>query len=130
MASGGQSGFGTTLGGSTAGAIGEITAISLPGYERTAIDITTMASVAGWREFVGGLMDAGEITLTVWYTNALCTVVAGLIDNVAETWTITLPDTHTWACSGFVTSLGGDSPMDDGVVQNITIKLSGQPTYT
>ena len=129
MASGGQSGFGTTLSGAVAGAIGEITAISLPGYARTAIDITTMASAAGWREFVGGLMDAGEITLTVWYENANCAVVEGLINDDAEALTITLPDTHTFTCDGFVTALGGDSPLDDGVVQNITIKLTGAPVY-
>lgn len=130
MASGGQSGFGTTLSGSTTGVIVEITSISHPSIESGDIDITTMSSTNGWREFTPALKDAGELTVEIFYTVAQTNTIEALIGGTAETWTVTFPDGGAWACSGYVKSLGGATPMDDGITQSMTIKLSGQPTFT
>jgi len=45
----------------------------------------------------------------------------------AEIWTITLPDTSTWACPGFITTLGHAIPFDDKVTQTLTIKFTADP---
>lgn len=131
MPSGGQSGFGTTLSGSTSGAVANITSITTPGPEAGDIDVTVMSSTLGWREHIpSGLKEAGTIEVGCWYVKAQSAVFAALVGAASQTWTITLPDGSTWACSGYVQKLGGESPLDGGITQPITIKLTGQPTFT
>lgn len=126
----GIKGFGTTLSGATTGAIAQITSIGVPGMEVDDIDVTTMLSTNGWKEFVAGLKDAGEITLQLLYHKTLTNTIEGRLGEANETWTITFPDSATFACSGYVKSLGIESPMEDKISQSCTIKLSGEPTFT
>src|SRR5688572_18344471 len=43
--------------------IGEITSISHPKLARDAIDASGIGTPGGWREFVPGMKDAGEVTI-------------------------------------------------------------------
>ncbi len=126
----GISGFGSTLSGSTSGSIAQILSVSMPSQEVDDLDITTMASNNGFKEYTPGLKDAGEITLQLLYEKANCNTIDGLLGGTAEVWTITLPDGSTWACSGYFKSLGGESPHGAEITQSATIKLTGAPTFT
>jgi len=129
----GTHGHGATLAGASVGTIGNIISVSGPDQSRDSIDISTMDSTNKWREFIPGMIDAGEVTFDVNYDGSAAgnaNVLSGALDDAAEVWTITFPDTSTWACSGFVTGLGHAIPFDDKITQSVSIKFSGSPTYT
>ena len=118
--------------------IGNIMSISGPDQSRDTIDTSTMDSAAKWREFISGMLDAGEITMEVNYDGAsggdANTLQARLVADI-EQWTITFNDVGAEAASkyvvdGFVTALGTATPFDDKITQSVTIKLTGAATYT
>ena len=132
----GKHGHGTILAGGTAGTIGNVISMSGPNQTRDSIDISTMDSTGKWREFIPGMLDAGEMTFEVNYdavseqtANDLNTALA---DATPEEWTITFAGSAqgTWVCTGFVTALGFGSPFDDKLTQSVTIKFTGAPVYT
>ena len=130
----GTHGHGTTLAGGTAGTIGNIINLAIAGQTRDPIDKSTMDSINKFREFLAGMADGGEITITANYDGSAAGIANSLNTayqlGAAETWTITLSDTSTWASSGFITNLGMPIPFDDKITQDITIKCTGVPTFT
>lgn len=126
----GISGFGTTISGSVAGAIAQVTSVSVSGMAATDIDVSTMDSVNAWKEFIPGMKEAGEFSLGLLYERENHDVIQGSLGADPETWTVTLPDGSTFVCSGYVKGLGIEVPMDDKISQTATIKLTGEPTFT
>ncbi len=129
----GQHGHGTTLTGGSTGLIGNVISMSGPSQVRDSLDISTMDSTSKFREFISGMIDAGEVTFDVNYDGAAGGTANDLntaLTAATETWTIAFPDTSTWACSGFITGLGFADPFDDKITQSVTIKFTGVPTYT
>lgn len=123
-------GHGTTLSGATTGSIAEILSVSLPDQKVDDLDVTTMASTDKWREFIPGLKDAGAITLQLLYEKANYQKVQNALGATPEVWTITLPDSSTFVCTGYINANGGDSPHEDKITQSVTLKISGAPTFT
>lgn len=132
MASAAFSGVGTTFNRDSV-AIAEVNSITGPNMTRDFIDVTSLDSTGGYREFIAGFRDGGEITLEMNFT------AAGFNDlkddyesDVAQNYTIILSDVAatTLGFTGFVTSLGVAVPIDDKVTCNVTIKISGQVTIT
>jgi len=129
----GTHGHGTTLVGGSTGTVANVISITGPNQTRDSIDVSTMDSTSAFREFISGMLDPGEITFDVNYAGAAAGEANSLntaLTAAAETWTITFPDTSSWACSGFVTALGFGDPFDDKITQSVTIKFSGVPTFT
>ena len=137
----GLHGHGTVLtvnDGTSTTTVGNIISITGPNQARDPIDISTMDSTSKFREFIPGMLDAGEFTVEINYDGTAAGTANAL--NIqktatAHTWTITLDDAGAgetnsyWACSGFVTALGHAIPFDDKVTQSLTIKCTGVPTY-
>jgi len=80
-----------SIGGTT---IGNIISITGPNQTRDSIDVSTMDSTSKWREFIPGMLDAGEVTFTCNYdgtaagsANDLNTIKT----NAAATVLITFP---------------------------------------
>ncbi len=124
---------------SSATAIGGITNITGPSISRDAIDVSDMSSTSKIREFIPGLIDGGEITCTVNYDGTAAGTADKLNTLVTHTslvWYIKFNDHTTeasrsrFACPGFVTGLGTSIPNGDKVTQDVTIKVSGQWTFT
>lgn len=122
-ASGAKSGFGTLIELSDGGGtpvftpIAEVVSIKAPGGKRTMIDATHMESPDGCREFIGGLLDRGEVEIGINFINTNAThtdLIANLHQttaaNVFRTYRIVLADgattftatvsTTTWTASG------------------------------
>jgi predicted secreted protein len=111
--------------------IAELTTIT--GLEVTAdeIDVTSHESADGFREYVGGLRDAGSVSIEGNFIGdasqeALLTLLkSGDISDM----TIVFPDsTATWTFKGFVTAFSTDAPMEDKLSFSATIKVTGVPT--
>jgi hypothetical protein len=43
---------------------------------------------------------------------------------------ITFVDTSKWALSGYIKSFGNEVDREDIITANITVKISGKPTFT
>lgn len=119
-----------------------IKSISGPEISRETHDVTTMTSPSGWREFIGGLKDAGEVSFEANWLPRDHT--QGQQDNgfMAEfdrdscesrgNWRILVP-----ACEGepevylqfggIVTGQNITLPMDDVMAFTGKIKVSGRP---
>jgi len=135
--SGAINGFATTLSGSVnftgTNVISEVQSITLPKLEVNDIDVSSMDSASNYMEFIPGSTNPGVIDLTVNYLEAQDKLMSGIVGgtNVAETWTITLPDGATWASVGYVNGFGaGEAVTNDKVSREISIKCTGLPTHT
>lgn len=123
-------------------AIMGIKSISGPSITRDTHDTTTMMSPSGWREFIGGLVDGGEVGFDAnWLPRdeTQNQELGGLMAefdksscNSRGNWRILLPE-----CDGepegyleFAGILSGqniDIPMDDLMGFSGTLKVSGRP---
>jgi predicted secreted protein len=116
--------------------IAEVTNIGGPGLALDPIDVTSHGSTAGWREFIGGLLDGGEVSMTINYVPTAGThdATTGLIaDKVARTvrnFQLVFPDSGntTWSFSALVASFEPGEPVDAQLSAEVTLKVTGQPT--
>jgi predicted secreted protein len=116
--------------------IGGLTNITSP--ERTAetIDTTTLDSTNGYKTFIQGFKDGGELSFTGMYDAALTGVAQ--IDTAYEngtenTYVITFPASIgvTVTMTGMVTALTlpGEANIDDPLGFEATIKVIGKPVF-
>ncbi len=118
--------------------IGNLT--SLNGVEVTAetIDVTTFDSTDGYREFINGFIDGGEVTAEGYLSDAATDEVAaaGLVGGASASCTISFPavggsgTASTWSFTGIVTGFGTGADVDGAVTFSITIKVSGKPVFS
>lgn len=124
--------WGSTLT-SPAGVIAELDEIGALAPRAETIDVTHLASTGGYREFVSGLRDGGEITLRGNFYPGDAPQMAMKTyfdDGVARAFTITLPAAMaaTITFSGIVTGLEvGPFPVAGKVALAGTIKVTGKP---
>jgi len=133
-------------------AIGNISSITGPNQTRDAIEKSTMDSTSKFREFIPGMLDAGEITFDVNYdgsdggdavflggTNATTGLMKSSSTSVmytvafydgTDTTAVANIYSHSYfQCKGLMTALGHAIPFDDKITQSVTIKLTGVSTY-
>jgi predicted secreted protein len=115
--------------------IAEITELTPPQMSRDDIDVTSHSSSDGYREFISGLRDGGEVTGKAnWLpTNATHDDHTGMLasfnDDSNHNWRIVLPNSLvTIAFRGFVTAFEPDLPLEEQAQLSFTIKISGKPT--
>ena len=117
--------------------IAEITELTPPAMSRDDIDVTNHGSADGYREFLPGLRDGGEVSCVAnWLpNNATHDETTGLLesfnDDELHNWKIILPDTiATIAFSGFLTAFEPDLPLEEQGTLSFTIKVSGKPVVS
>src|SRR6266567_3427774 len=98
--------------------VGEITSLGKSGAKADTPDVTNMQSPDGFREFISGLREAGEVSCTVNYVHGDTTqaAVEGLFnDGERRNWRIQVPPSATlgetespgyWAFKAIVASYG------------------------
>lgn len=124
--------LGTTLKKGTS-AIGNLKSIG--GIEITAdtIDVTSLDSEGGYREFIGSFKDGGEVQLEGFFDHLSTSQLAmqtSLDNGLAEDYTITFPTAKatTWTFKGVVTAFKVEAGDVDGTVTfGATLKVSGKP---
>ncbi len=129
MASSGTHGHGTTLSGSSLGTVGEVIDIDLGGIEATDIDLGSMDSTDKYKDFISGMIDAGEISFNCIYDKTQASSLYGAV-GTSDTFTVTFPDSATFVASGYVKNVGTTIPFEDKIEQSVTIKISGKPTFS
>ena len=109
--------------------ISEINSITGPGMSRDTIDVTSLDSTGGYREFITGFRNAGTITLAMNFTRATYEIMLNDFESdVHQNYEIYLSDPeHTsLEFQGLVTELPLSIPADDKITADVTIQISGQ----
>jgi len=116
--------------GSTYVDVAEVTSITWPGYSRDAIDATNMASPDQFREYIPGLMDAGEVTIEMNYVpNHADVIIAALTAATAGQFKITAANGANVVFTAIVTAYQPQAPVDDKMTASATFKITGKPTW-
>ena len=108
---------------------------SIGGLELSAdtIDVTTLDSDGGYREFIAGFKDAGEVSLEGYLKldegqQALYTLFES---GAVEDFTIQFPDNlGKWEFKGVVTGFSTSADLEDPLSFSATIQVSGKPQLT
>lgn len=110
-------------------ALAEISTISGPSMTRDFIDVTSLDSTGGYREFIAGFRDGGTVNLTMNFTRTTYDLMKSDFENDnAQHYEIVLPDDESTSFEfrGLVTELPLEIPTDDKVTANVTIKVDGK----
>lgn len=114
--------------------IGQIQTIGGPNETKTEIDITNFDSPGNYREYIGGLRDSGELTMTLVLNPSSSTDIK-LRDNFAldsgetKVCTLTLGDSGKQLdFSGSIFGLSQNMDLDSAMTQDVTVRISG-PVY-
>lgn len=115
-----------------ANTVGSLTSISGVELSADTIDVSTLDSVDGYREYVAGFVDGGEVSAEGFLSNAGTSesTIIGLVGGAEQECEITFPNGAEWAFDGIVTGFSTSAGNDDPVSFSITIKVTGKPTFT
>ena len=111
--------------------IAEVNSISGPSMTRDFIDVTSLDSTGGFREFITGFRDGGTVSLTMNFTRtSYDKMLLDFEDDEPHYYEIVLPDdvNTSFEFCGYVTELPLEIPTDDKITANVTIKVSGKVT--
>lgn len=117
--------------GSAWASVGEVINISGPSMSREIIDVTSLASIGGYREFIAGFRDPGTVTFTMNFNRAdYDTMKADFESDTEQDYELILPDDDvtTLEFTGLVTELPLNLDPGSQITCNITIKVTGQIT--
>ena len=111
--------------------IAEVNSISGPSMSRDTIDVTSLDSTGGYREFIGGFRDAGTLQLTMNFSRTTYDLMkTDFESDTSQNYEIVLPDTEntTLEFVGLVTELPLEITADDKITSSVTLKITGQVT--
>lgn len=110
-------------------AIAEVNSISGPGMSRDFIDVTSLDSTGGYKEYIGGFRDGGTLSLNMNLTLAgYNSMKDDFEDDDSVNYQVVIPSTMTLDFAGFVTDLPMDITPGDKITCNVTIKITGEVT--
>ncbi|MCF0149149.1 MAG: hypothetical protein HUJ77_12230 [Clostridium sp.] len=116
--------------------IGGLTEIGGLELSADTIDTTTLDSDGGYRKFIGGFKDAGEVSLTGFLEisndptkNGQKKMYDAFESGATEDFTIEFPESlHAkWTFKGVVTGFTTGVSLEDSISFGATIKVSGAP---
>ena len=134
--------IGTT---STAAGMADLTNISGPSMSAEEIDVSSYDSASGYREFVSGFLDAGEISLegNLTQSGGASDLVTAFNDSLERQFVVVFPATGLtastglgtnwpgyylrWVLDGTVTGVETAAPYDDKLSFSATVRLTGEP---
>lgn len=117
--------------------VAEIIDITPPNMERDDIDVTNQQSTDGWKEFLPGWRDGGEVSFDCnWLPNdSTQDEISGLVKSfntdTRQNFRVVLPGSvATLAFSGFVKGVEPDLPLEEQGQISFTVKVSGKVTFS
>ena len=110
-------------------AVAKINSISGPGMTRDTIDVTSLDSTGGYREFITGFRNAGTISLSMNFTRTAYEQMLNDFDSdTVQNYQVDLPDVENTSLDfeGIVTELPLSIPADDKITAEVVIQITGQ----
>ena len=116
--------------------VAEVLSVGGPSLSRDTPEATHTDSTAGYKEFIAGMKDGGEVTINMNFlpADASQDLATGLLGDFGTdtpiNYQITFPYSPTvaWTFAGFITGFEPDVPIEDRMTASVTFKVSGQPT--
>lgn len=137
MSSQAISGVGTVLSrkvGASYIPLAEVHDISGPNMSKGKLNVSSLDTVGGYMEFIGGFRDPGSLTLNMNFTKTSFGLMKDDFesDNLLQDYKLTLPDAGAteFTFQGYCSDLGMAIPYDDKITATATITISGQVTMT
>lgn len=113
--------------------VADLTSIGEIGVESEEIDVTTLDSTGGYKEFIASFKDAGEVALAgiIKSEENMEALLALAEAQTVVDWEIESPLGAKWAFSAFVKMFKEGEATVEGVrTFNASVRVSGQPVYT
>lgn len=108
---------------------------SIGGVEISAdtTDVTAMDNTTGYKDYLGGLKDGGEVPLEGFMDGAdegQDAMYAALEDQLVHQFAIEFPEAigKTWTFPGVVTKFATSAQVGDAVKYSSSVKVAGKPT--
>lgn len=112
-------------------AIAHVTNIQGPGLTRVALDTTAHDTTDQWQTFIGGLKNAGELTMTLRYDPTQHdTLTDDLGDKDPINYELAFPTSPetVWDVALVMTGFSPGAPHDGLATAEVTFQASGVPT--
>lgn len=119
--------------GTTFDPVGEVYEVTPPNQQTEEVEVTHYGSEGGYREFIAGLKDGGEITMNInWIPGNDTDVLLRTLhaSGAVRNHRITFPNTAMLTFPGWIKGFERSSPLDDRLTAAITIRVSGDTDYT
>lgn len=118
--------------------IAELRKVGGPKLKLETIDVTVHNTTEPWRQFIGGLLDGGEVSLDLNFIPTDGThdpstgLLSDMINRVQRNFQIVFPDddTTTWEFTALVTGFDMNSEPAGVLMATVTLKLTGSPTLS
>jgi len=115
--------------GSAWAVLAEVTSIKGPGPKREQIEVTSLDSVGGYKEFIAGFREAGTISLTMNFRRSNYDLL--LLDfesDVVQNYEIVLFDTvrTSFEFRGLVTEMPLNITAKDAITMDVSILITGK----
>jgi predicted secreted protein len=98
------------------------------GYSRDAVDASHTQSPDQFREYIAGMMDAGEVSIELNFVPAAADEIVALVVAGKQNYQILFPARCTWTFAAICTNYQPSTPIDDKMTATATFKVSGKPT--
>jgi len=136
------SSFGTLLkigNGSTSetfATIAEVRDIKGPNLKLNTKEVTSHSSTDGWKEYIGTLLEAGEISFDLNWLPADSThsfsagLVKDMVGRTKRNFQIVFPAAAplTWSFTALVVGFNPGAPVDGELLGSVTLQVTGKPT--
>lgn len=117
-----------------ANTVAELTSVSGLELKTDTIDVTALDSTGGFRSFIGGFKDGGEVSVSGFFnpndTNGQYSLYTLFGSSAVTAFSIVFPSTMgaQWNFSGIVTGITTSADLEDTVKFECKIKVSGSPS--
>ena len=116
--------------------IAELLDVDGPELTADSVETTHQESPNGWREFMAGLKDGGEVSFDLNHNpdnathDASTGLVAELKNGVTRNYRVEFPppSSKAWVFPAFVTEFSPAGPLADRQTASVTLKVAGEPT--
>lgn len=123
------------IGGTNPKAVAHVSSIGGPNQSKESIDVTALDSASGYREFIDGFKDGGEVSVQGFFDYAddgQKAVYSAFDGEGVEDFVIEFPTRigAKWAFKGVITAFEITSEVGNAVGFTTTIKVSGKPVLS
>lgn len=109
--------------------VAELTEINGPGISVDETEVTSHDS-NWWKEFLPGLIEGGEVTLTGNYVpsdTGQAALRTAMLNQTVDTWEIIYPNGYGSSGDGFITGFEPNGPSDGSKSEiSITLRTTGE----
>lgn len=113
--------------------VGGLSSISGVEISSETTDVTALDNTTGYKEFLGGFKDGGEISLEGFLDGddaGQDAMYAAMDDQEEHNFSIVFPKAigKTWTFKGIVTKFSTSVALSDGIKFSASVKVSGKPS--